>query len=56
MNCDFNPNDSYADFFKDKQVCKKCGDIKIYHPINLCYNYEPKFNQIKKNNETNFLV
>lgn len=30
------------------QVCNKCGDIKIYHPINLCYNYEPKFNQIKK--------
>jgi hypothetical protein len=48
MNCDFNPTNSYVDDFKDKQVCNKCGDIKAYHPINLCYNYEPKFNQVKK--------
>lgn len=34
--------------FKITQVCNKCGDAKFYHPINLCYNYEPKFNQVKK--------
>jgi hypothetical protein len=30
------------------QICENCGDTKFYHPINLCYNYEPKFNQVKK--------
>lgn len=34
--------------FNDKQICNKCGDIKGYHTINLCYNYEPKFNKVKK--------
>lgn len=38
----------YEKDFNDKQICNKCGDIKGYHPINLCYNYEPKFNQVKK--------
>lgn len=33
---------------EQNQICKNCNDIKIYHPLNLCYNYEPKFNQVKK--------
>lgn len=33
---------------KLEQVCKNCYDIKMYHSINLCYNYEPKFRQVKK--------
>jgi len=33
---------------EQNQVCNECDDIKIYHPINLCYNYKPKFNQVKK--------
>lgn len=28
------------------KLCKNCDDT--YHPINLCYNYEPKFKQIIK--------
>jgi hypothetical protein len=33
---------------KDKQICKNCGDVKIFHSINLCYNYEGKFKEVKK--------
>ena len=26
----------------NKQTCNNCDDIGYYHPMNLCYNYEPK--------------
>ena len=29
-------------------LCNNCNDAKKYHPINLCYNYEPKLRKVEK--------
>jgi ribosomal protein L32 len=39
---------NYESLIKDKQICKNCSDVKNFHPINLCYNYEGKFKEVKK--------
>lgn len=41
-------NDNNFRIQEQEQKCKNCDDIRIYHPINLCYNYEPKFKEVKK--------
>jgi hypothetical protein len=43
----FNNNDNDNDN-EQNQLCKNCNDVKICHPINLCYKYEAKFKKIEK--------